>query len=56
VLADITISPSGKVTSSVIDGTFAGTLVGSCMSSALRGAQFPEFSGPEIQVRYPFSF
>lgn len=56
VLADITIAQSGKVSSSVIEGTFAGTSVGSCMSGALRGVQFPAFSGPEIQVRYPFSF
>ena len=56
VLADVTISQSGKVTSSLIDGTFAGTSVGSCMAGALRGAQFPAFSGPEIQVRYPFNF
>jgi hypothetical protein len=56
VLADVTISQSGKVTSSLIDGTFAGTSVGSCMAGALRGVQFPAFSGPEIQVRYPFNF
>lgn len=56
VLADVTISAPGRVSHAVIEGTFAGTNAGSCMARALRGAKFEAFSGPEISVRYPFSF
>lgn len=56
VLADVTISGPGRVSHAVIEGTFAGTNAGSCMARAIRGAKFEPFSGPEISVRYPFSF
>lgn len=56
VLADVTISAPGRVSNSVIEGTFAGTNAGSCMARVLRGAKFPAFSGEDISVRYPFSF
>lgn len=54
-IADITIGGEGRVSYSLIDGDFAGTDSGSCMARALRGAQFPAFSGPSFKVRYPFA-
>lgn len=54
-IADIKIAGSGRVSYGRIDGDFAGTAAGSCMASALRGAEFPMFSGPAFTVRYPFA-
>ncbi|MET0385999.1 MAG: hypothetical protein ABW321_08580 [Polyangiales bacterium] len=54
--AQITIVGAGRVSHSVIDGTFVGTPTGSCIARALRTASFPEFSGAPFTVHYPFSF
>jgi hypothetical protein len=56
ILADVTISAPGKVSNSVIEGTFANTNAAACMTRALSNAKFAAFSGPDISVRYPFSF
>jgi hypothetical protein len=55
ILADVTISAPGQA-SAVIEGTFAGTKAASCMAQKISSAKFPAFSGPEISVRYPYSF
>jgi hypothetical protein len=52
--ARVTISGSGRVASATIEGAFAGTPQGSCMARALRGAAFPRFGTPSLQVTYPF--
>lgn len=54
--ADVTISAPGKVSSAVIDGTFAGTKAADCMVQKINSAKFAEFSGADISVRYPYSF
>lgn len=56
VLADVTVSAPGRVSNARIEGTFAGTKAAACMSRAIHNAKFPAFSGPDISVRYPFSF
>jgi hypothetical protein len=54
--ADVTISAPGKVSSAVIDGTFAGTKAADCMVQKINSAKFAAFSGADISVRYPYSF
>jgi hypothetical protein len=56
VLADVTIGSSGSVSNVEIEGTFAGTNAAACMAKALSTASFPAFAGPDISVRYPYSF
>ena len=52
--ARINIASTGRVASANIHGAFAGTPEGSCMARTLRGAVFPRFSDPNLQVTYPF--
>jgi hypothetical protein len=52
--ARVTIASAGRVASASIEGAFAGTPEGSCMARALRNAVVPRFSGPNLQVSYPF--
>ena len=54
--SQITISHTGRVTYSLIEGAFAGTPEGSCMARALRTARFPRSAADSITVRYPFRF
>jgi len=56
ILADVTISAPGQVSSAVIDGTFAGTKAAVCMAEKIGNAKFAAFSGPDISVHYPYSF
>ncbi len=51
---DVVIAASGRVTTATVNGTFAGTAVGSCIARAVRGATFPPFSQPRFQVTYPY--
>jgi hypothetical protein len=46
----ITFAPSGRVTSSVVSGSFAGTTTGGCIASAMRGASVPPFDGGPVSV------
>jgi|GEM_PF-5461053 len=55
ILADVTISAPGQA-SAVIEGTFAGTKAAACMAEKIGNAKFAAFSGPDISVRYPYSF
>jgi hypothetical protein len=56
ILADVTISAPGQVSNTVIEGTFAGTKAAACMVEKIANAKFAAFSGPDISVRYPYSF
>jgi hypothetical protein len=46
----ITFAPSGRVTSSVVSGGFAGTTTGGCIASAMRSATVPPFDGGPVSV------
>lgn len=46
--------PSGRVTSAVIEGQFAGTPQGSCIARAVRAATVPPFAQPTFSVLFPF--
>lgn len=56
ILSKLTVSADGRVMHSLIQGAFVGTPQGSCMARALRGAKFPPFSGPSLNVGYPYVF
>jgi hypothetical protein len=47
----VTYAPSGKVTLALVDGTFAGTPVGSCIAAALRSAVIPPYRGKLVTVK-----
>jgi hypothetical protein len=49
------VGNSGRVSSALVEGEFAGTPEGSCMARAVRGARFERFAQPTFRVRYPFS-
>jgi hypothetical protein len=51
VTATLTYAPSGRVTTATVSGAFAGTPVGGCIASFLRGARVPPFSGERLRVR-----
>ena len=51
VTATLTYAPSGRVTTATVSGAFAGTPIGGCIASALRGARVPPFSGERLTVR-----
>ncbi len=48
----ITFAPSGRVTSSQVSGSFAGTTTGGCIASAMRGASVPPFEGGPVSVNW----
>jgi hypothetical protein len=50
----ITVSPSGRVTTSLVEGAFVGTPEGSCMARTGRRARFPAFEGEAVAIRYPY--
>jgi hypothetical protein len=54
MFANVTISGSGRVNYSIIEGAFAGSPEGSCMARALRSASFPHFAATSLTVRFPF--
>lgn len=56
ILTKLTVSGDGRVMHSLIQGDFVGTPQGSCMARALRGAKFPPFSAPSLNVGYPYVF
>jgi hypothetical protein len=45
---------SGRVTSAMVEGQFAGTPQGSCIARAVRGASVPRFTQPTFSVLFPF--
>lgn len=50
------IAHNGRVIYARIDGDFQGTAEGSCMATAMRTAQFPQFENPTLRVEYPLAF
>jgi predicted Zn finger-like uncharacterized protein len=54
VQVSVTISPSGRVSSTRVSGKFAGTPTGSCVAGAVRGAHFDKFRGGALTITYPF--
>lgn len=56
VLVRMTVQgATGRVSQAqVIDETFKGTAVGSCVSRAVRQAKFPKFATDKISIKYPF--
>lgn len=54
VHVDVTISGSGRVTSALVTGQFAGTPIGSCAARTVRAARFPQFGQPSMTVRFPY--
>jgi predicted Zn finger-like uncharacterized protein len=51
----VTFAPSGNVTTTNIEGSFAGTSVGSCVAGRFRGAKVPPFSGSPVTVKKTFT-
>lgn len=51
----VTFAPSGNVTTANIEGSFAGTSVGSCVAARFRAAKVPPFSGSPVTVRKTFT-
>jgi hypothetical protein len=49
-----TARPSGRVSSALVQGQFAGTAEGSCIARAVREARLPPFSREQFVVEYPF--
>jgi len=50
----VTISGSGRVTTAMVQGHFAGTPEGSCLARAVRTARLPAFRQRRINVNFPF--
>lgn len=51
VTATLTYAPSGRVTSALVSGAFAGTSVGGCIAAELRSARVSAFSGEHVTVK-----
>lgn len=47
----VTFAPSGRVTTAVVDGPFAGTLTGGCIAKVFRNARVHPFDGSLVTVR-----
>ncbi len=45
---------SGRVTTAVVEGAFAGSSEGSCIARAVRAASVPPFEQPTASVSFPF--
>jgi hypothetical protein len=45
---------TGRVSSALVQGQFAGTPQGSCIARAVRSAQVAPFSNANFSVAYPF--
>jgi hypothetical protein len=48
------IGGDGRVTSSQVKGTFAGTPTGACVAKAAARARFPRFKAASMSITYPF--
>jgi serine/threonine protein kinase len=54
-IAHVTFAPSGRVTSAIIHGDFAGTPMGTCVAQLLQGAKIPAFEGELRSVDASFT-
>ena len=50
----LTVSPDGKVEKVKVTGQFAGTPVGACVESAVKGASFPPWDGGPQSFGYSY--
>jgi hypothetical protein len=50
----LTVAPSGQVSKVSVSGVFAGSPVGSCVESAVKGASFPPWDGGPQTFSYSF--
>lgn len=50
----LTVAPTGKVQKVTVSGVFAGTPVGTCVSSAVQGIQFPAWDGGPQSISYSY--
>jgi hypothetical protein len=48
------VAPSGKISSVVAKGSFAGTPTGACVAAAVEHAGFPAWDGPPMTINYSF--
>jgi hypothetical protein len=51
----VTFAPSGRATTATIEGSFAGTSVGSCVAGRFRSAKVPPFAGSPVTVKKTFT-
>ncbi|HEY3498449.1 MAG TPA: hypothetical protein VGK73_27335 [Polyangiaceae bacterium] len=51
VTATLTYAPSGRVTTALVSGAFAGTSTGGCIAGHLRSARVAPFSGEYVTVK-----
>ena len=54
VMVKTKIEQNGMVSSSEPQGIFSGTETGFCVAQAVETARFPAFTGPPVNVNYPF--
>jgi hypothetical protein len=47
----LTYAPSGRITTALVSGIFAGTSTGSCIAAALRSARIPPVAGALVTVK-----
>jgi hypothetical protein len=52
----LTYAPSGRITTALVSGVFAGTSTGSCIAGVLRSARIPPFSGSLVTVKRSATF
>lgn len=50
----LTVTPDGKVEKVAVTGVFAGTPVGACVTSAVKGASFPPWDGGPQSFGYSY--
>jgi len=56
VSVSITVQPDGRPSeASIIDGSYRGTSLDRCLSTAIRRTKFPPFDGMAHTVEYPFA-
>jgi hypothetical protein len=56
ITVEVVIKGNGRVARVRPIGSFVGTSTGACVARAVRGASFPEFTGPRMTIQYPYRF
>jgi serine/threonine-protein kinase len=52
----LTYAPSGRVTTALVSGSFAGTSIGSCIAAVLRSARIAPFTGALVTIKRTAAF
>jgi hypothetical protein len=52
----LTYAPSGRITTALVSGIYAGTPIGSCIAAALRSARIEPFTGALVTVKRTAAF